>query len=99
MKLTIEIDDAALRNAVHAQVAQAVSALAATELQQQAEDIINKKFERFDITNIVRNQVNQLLGKSIEDLISAALGSGGNKYEKVRQIVTAETRKIIKDAM
>jgi hypothetical protein len=46
MRLTIELDDIALRNAVEAQVGKAVSEMAEAHIKRVVDDIVNKKLDR-----------------------------------------------------
>lgn len=93
MKLMIEIDDDVLRSAVQAQIGQAVAKLATEELEKQAAEIINKKFERIDIHAAVTAHIDATLNKSIRELVKDHLHDRyGSPYAKIREIVGEEAR-------
>lgn len=96
MRLVIEIDDAALRSAVEAQVGKAVAELAAAEIQKQAQDIILKKFERLSVYNIVRDAAGDEIRDSIGGVIAEILGDRWGRKEKIEGLIKEAAKEIIR---
>jgi hypothetical protein len=99
MKLFIEIDDAALKAAIAAQVGQAVAALATDKLQAEAQDIINKKFDRIDIISLVNERADGALRDHVKSALENAMGHQSHmRSEALRRVISEEARKILKGA-
>lgn len=68
MKIVIELDDALLRNAVQAQIGQAVASMTETAIKEQIEKIMSVKFDRVDKA-VVDKAVEKHLGQMIKDML------------------------------
>lgn len=99
MKLIIEIDDEALRSAVQAQVGQAVAAMATAELEKQVQEIINKKFDRINITDTVNYKVEAMLRGKLDGLITDVVGGGYDRSTKVRNMINDAIRQVVKESL
>ncbi len=98
MKLVIEIDDVALRNAVESQVGIAMSKLTTEVIQHQTVDIIKKKFDHLDVVAMAERKVQTMLQANIERIISDSFGTH-SRVQTIRDMVALETRKLIKGVL
>ena len=101
MKLVIEIEDVALRQAIEAQVSKAVADLTAEAIVAKSDEILNKKFQRFDFGDAVAKETSKKLDAAIEAEFERVLGSryGSARRDELRMLLSAAAAKLIKDAV
>lgn len=75
MKITIEIDDKALRDAVDAQVGATVALWTGKALEEKAAEVIGTKLSRFSIEEFVGRRMDSEVRRVVDDAINRTLGS------------------------
>ena len=96
MKITIEIPDESLRNAVEAQVGIALSALTRETIDKDAKEIISKSLTRIDWYGMAERAAQKLLEDHIENAVTNVLGNKYNRAETVRRLVQEAALQAIK---
>ena len=100
MRLVIEIDNAALREAVEAQVGKALAIMTEEVILAKADEIIARKFERFNFDQAVENFIARAVQPKFDQAIRSALGCGSyDQNEKIRQIFKDAAASMIKSAL
>lgn len=92
MKITIEIDDKALRDAVDAQVGATLAQWTGKALEEKAAEIIGTKLSRFSVEEFVGKRLDSEVRKVVEDSLNRALGS----HAETRSI---NIKNIVKEAI
>lgn len=100
MKLVIELEDVALRQAIESQVSKAVAELTTEAIVAKADEIITKKFERFDFYQAVAAQASSKLDDAIKQELDRVLGArfGSSRYDEIRRIIHSAATNLIKGA-
>lgn len=99
MKLTIEIDDDALRSAVDSQVSKALAEMTEAVIRKKADEIIAKKFDRLDPYQIAGQHAEKMLREHIDKAIESALGDRYLRNETVRKMISTAAQTILKEAV
>lgn len=99
MKLSIEIDDDALRAAVDSQVSKALAEMTEEVIRKKADEIIAKKFDRLDPYQIAGQHAEKILREHIDKAIESALGDRYSRNETVRRMIATAAHTILKEAV
>jgi hypothetical protein len=99
MKITIEIDDKALRDAVEAQVGATLAKWTGTVLEERATEIIGTKLNRFSVEEFVGRKLYEEVRRAVDN----ALGSNTatqrtNLTGLVKEAIAARVDKALKAA-
>lgn len=88
MKLVIEINDEALRNAVKSQVDAAIATLSRETIQADCKEIISKSLQRIDWNDTADRAARELLKGKVDEAFNDALGRQGYaRRENIRRLV------------
>ncbi len=75
MKITIEIDDKALRDAVEAQVGATLAAWTGKALEEKAAEVIDTKLSRFSLEEFVGRRMDAEVKKVVAEAIDRVIGT------------------------
>jgi hypothetical protein len=99
MKLVIEINDEALRNAVKSQCDAAIAALSREIIQADAKEVISKALQRIDWTGTAEREARSLLKGKVDEAFNEVLGNQRyDRHESIRKLVQDAAIAAIKDA-
>jgi hypothetical protein len=101
MQVTINIPDAVLREAIEAQVGAAVAKITSEVIHAKANEIIDKKMERFDPEAIARAFVTSQMTETVRAQMStellALLGPQGyQRRQKVEELVMQVAKQLLR---
>lgn len=99
MKLVIEINDEALRNAVKSQVDSAIATLSRETIQADCKEIINKSLQRIDWTGTADRAARDLLKGKIDEAFNDVFGRQSyERRDNIRKLVQEAAIAAIKEA-
>lgn len=99
MKLTIEINDDALRHAVDTQVSKALAEMTEAVIRKKADEIIAAKFSRVDAFQIAGQHAEKMLREHIEAAVNTALGDRYSRNDTVRKLISDAAKEMLKAAV
>lgn len=96
MKLTIEISDKALHEAVNDQVSKAIAEMSESAIKSKIDEIVLKKFDRLSPEKIANDTAKSMLKERIDEEIENLFGRSYQRGDKLRKIFSEVAEKMLK---